>query len=83
MAGARAITRFFKPVPGGYVFRAPSPWIFWDRRFYLVNERERTELLSILAAPRVHRVRARVFLVTLFGLIISATMIAAYASGHK
>jgi hypothetical protein len=77
MAGVRATTPMFKPVPGGYVFRAPSPWIFWRRRFYLVNETQRVELLSILAARRVHRVRARIFMVALFGLIVSATMIVA------
>jgi hypothetical protein len=41
MASVRAITPMFKPVPGGYVFRAPNPWVFWRKRFYLVNETHR------------------------------------------
>jgi hypothetical protein len=43
MAGVRATTPMFKPVPGGHVFRAPSQWVFWRRRYYLVNETQRAE----------------------------------------
>src|SRR5271169_627820 len=83
MAGVRAITPMFKPVPGGYVFRAPNPRVFWGRRFYLVNETQRAELLSIVAARGLQRARGYIFLIALIGLIFSATMIVAYASGHR
>jgi hypothetical protein len=38
----------FKPVPGGYVYRAPSAWLFGPRNHYLVNEAEKAEILSII-----------------------------------
>jgi hypothetical protein len=83
MADARAIlTRNFKPVAGGYVFRGPHPWVIWRLRFYLVNETQRAELASILA-DGFSRARGFIFLITLAGLIFSATMIVAIASGHR
>lgn len=83
MAGARAITPMFKPVPGGYVFRPPGRWVFGPKRFYLVNEAQRAELLSIAATRGLHRARGYIFLIALVGLVFSATMIVAYASGHR
>lgn len=69
MTRIRPITPMFKPVPGGYVFRAPSRWVFWGRRFYFVNEMQKAELVSIIAAPGPRRLRAHIFMVALFGLI--------------
>jgi hypothetical protein len=85
MAAVRAITPMFKPVPGGYVYRPPTRWIFWRKRFYLVNEAQKEELLSIVAARGLYgaRVRGYIFLIALVALIFSATMIVAYASGHR
>jgi hypothetical protein len=83
MADTRMITPMFKPVPGGYVFRTPRRWVIWRKRFYLVNEAQRVELLSILAARGLRRVQGYTFLIALAGLIFSATMIVAYASGHR
>ena len=83
MAGVRAITPMFKPVPGGYVFRAPNLWVFGRKRFYLVNETQRAELLSIIAARGLQRARGHIFMVALVGLVFSATMIVAHASGHS
>jgi hypothetical protein len=82
MADVRAITPMFKPVPGGYVFRTPRRWVFWRNRFYLVNEAQRAELLAIIDARGLHRARGYIFLIALAGLVFSATMIVAYASGH-
>ncbi len=42
----------FKPVPGGFVYRAPNPWIFGRADHYLVDERQKAELLATLVAPR-------------------------------
>jgi hypothetical protein len=83
MASVRATTPMFKPVPGGYVFRAPSQWVFWRRRFYLVNETQRAELLSIIATHGIHRMRGHIFMVALIGLVVSATMVVHFASGHS
>jgi hypothetical protein len=40
----------FKPVPGGFVYRAPNPWIFGRADHYVVNEQQKAELLRILVA---------------------------------
>jgi hypothetical protein len=29
----------FKQVPGGYIFRMPSPWLFGTADYYLISER--------------------------------------------
>jgi hypothetical protein len=42
----------FKPVPGGFIYRAPNPWIFGRADHYVVNEQQRAEVLGMLVAPR-------------------------------
>jgi hypothetical protein len=42
----------FKPVPGGFIYRAPNPWIFGRADHYIVNEQQKAELLGMLVAPR-------------------------------
>jgi hypothetical protein len=42
----------FKPVPGGFIYRAPNPWIFGRANHYIVNEQQKAELLGMLVAPR-------------------------------
>ena len=37
----------FKPVPGGYVYRAPNSWLFGPRDHYLVNEAQKAEILAM------------------------------------
>lgn len=34
----------FKPVPEGYIYRAPNPWLFGPARYYLINENQKAEL---------------------------------------
>ena len=36
----------FKQVPGGYVFRAPSPWMFGRARHYYLTHAQKEELLG-------------------------------------
>jgi hypothetical protein len=67
----------FKKVPDGYVFRAPNPWVLGRASFYLVNEAQKTKLLSIIAA----RSQA-VFWVIFVALIGASTGALAYLSGH-
>lgn len=43
-------TLWFKQVPEGYVFGAPKPWIFGRRRFFLVDEAQKAQLLAVLTA---------------------------------
>ncbi len=42
----------FKPVPGGFLCRAPNPWIFGHAEHYVVDAQQKAELLRILVAPR-------------------------------
>lgn len=46
------VSTLFKPVPDGYVFRAPSPFVFGPARHYLVNEAQKATITAILMPPR-------------------------------
>jgi hypothetical protein len=37
---------FFKRVPAGWIFQAPSPWPFGRRRHYLVSDSKRAEFVA-------------------------------------
>jgi hypothetical protein len=37
----------FKEVPGGFLFRAPNPWILGPAKHYLTTEAQRAEILGI------------------------------------
>jgi len=39
-------------VPGGYVFQAPSPWVFGSARRYLVDEGQKAEIVAIFTPRR-------------------------------
>jgi hypothetical protein len=43
---------FLKPVPGGYVFRAPNPRMFGPSAHYLVNEAQRDAIVAIMVPRR-------------------------------
>ena len=38
----------FKKVAGGYVYRAPNPWLFGKGRHYLVSEAQKEKIAEIL-----------------------------------
>jgi len=42
----------FKPVPGGYIYQAPNPWVFGRMRRYIVTEAQKTALVAIVAPRR-------------------------------
>jgi hypothetical protein len=46
-----AALEVFKPVPGGYVYRAPNAWLLGSSGHYLVNEAQKAEILAILRTP--------------------------------
>ena len=72
----------FKPVPAGFIFRAPNPWIFGRADHYLVNAQQKAALLGILVAPRPWlRVAALLVGVLLWGVAM-ATVGWAF-SGHE
>ena len=43
---------YFKPAPGGYVFRAPKARMFGPTEHFLVSETQRDEIIAILAPTR-------------------------------
>jgi hypothetical protein len=49
----RANEASFKLVEGGYVFQAPSPWIFVRPTYYLVNNAKKAEILARLGRWRL------------------------------
>ena len=50
---ARANEASFKPIEGGYVFQAPSPWMFARPRYYLVSAAKKAEISAHLARWRL------------------------------
>jgi hypothetical protein len=39
---------FFKPVPGGFVYAAPKPWLFGRTNYYLVTEAQKDEITAAI-----------------------------------
>jgi hypothetical protein len=72
----------FKPVPGGWVFRAPNPWVFGDAPHYFVNDAQKAQIEALIF-PR----RPILFVILLVGGIFGwaiavATFLWAF-SGHE
>jgi hypothetical protein len=42
----------FKPVPGGFIHRAPNPWIFGRADHYIVTEAQKADILDVIVARR-------------------------------
>jgi hypothetical protein len=40
----------FKPVSGGYVYRAPNAWLFGPRAHYLMNEVQKAEIVTVITS---------------------------------
>ena len=40
----------FKPVSGGYVYRAPNAWLFGTRDHYLANDAQKGEILAAITS---------------------------------
>jgi len=71
----------FKPVPGGFIYRAPNPWILGYANHYLVNEAQKAELLRIVVAPRPILRLATIVALVLWWVVAMATVAWAF-SGH-
>jgi hypothetical protein len=72
---------FFKKTSGGYLFRAPNPWLFGAGKHYLTDQAQRTEILEL---GRVRRpvVRALVFALTIVACPGGSTLLVYLLSGH-
>jgi hypothetical protein len=75
----RAVAASFKPVPGGYEFRRPSPWLFGHWRTYLVNETQK----EVLAAHVRRRQRLMLWLLAIYLLISFAVTVAFESLGGR
>ena len=49
----RANEASFKPIAGGYLFQAPSPWIFARPSYYLVSDATKAEISARLGRWRL------------------------------
>src|SRR5260370_24932794 len=72
----------FKPVPGGYVYRAPSAWLFGPPNHYLVNEAEKAEILSIMRGSS-GPVLWIAGLSSIASIVVGASLLWTYRSSHS
>ena len=42
----------FKPVAGGWVYRAPNPWVFGDAPHYFVNDAQKAQIEAVIIPRR-------------------------------
>jgi len=47
----RALAAFYKPVDGGYLYRAPSGWRIWRQPHFIVDANLRERLIAASAEP--------------------------------
>jgi len=76
---------FFRPTAGGYLYRAPTPYVFRRTRHYIVTDTQRDAILDVLVPPRnapIARLgRALQFgIFGLVGLSLSASLSGLYAT---
>jgi hypothetical protein len=78
------IATIFKPVPGGYVYRAPSQWVFGPTRtcdHYLVNEAQKAKIAAIVTPRRPILWQAVLWIG--FSLMVAVAGVIAWAvTGH-
>jgi hypothetical protein len=71
----------FKPVPEGYVFQSPNPWLFGRPRRYLINdEAQKAALLAHLGRWRFWLFFGFLIVLVLFMLLSTATSFSLSAS---
>jgi hypothetical protein len=71
----------FKETRGGYLFRAPNPWLFGAGKHYLTDQAQRAEILE-LGRVRHPVVRALVFALTIIACPGGSTLLVYLLSGH-
>jgi len=72
----------FKPVSGGWVYRAPNPWVFGDTPHYLVNEAQKAQIEAIIVPRRPVLFAAALVAGIIAWVVAVATIIWAFGSGH-
>jgi len=72
----------FKPVPGGWVYRAPNPWVFGDTPHYFVNDAQKAQIEAIVV-PRRPTLFAMILVGVIFVWAIGVTTLLWAFSGHE
>jgi hypothetical protein len=71
----------FKPVPGGYIYQAPNPWVFGRMRRYIVTEAQKAALVAIVM-PRRPWLRITVIAVAILLWAVGVALAMWAVSGH-
>jgi hypothetical protein len=75
-------SRRFKPVPGGFVFQAPNPWVFGVARHYLVNAAQKSDILARMTPRRPILIGALVTMTVILWAVAMSALVWAFGSGH-
>ena len=70
----RIAAAYFRPAAGGFVYRAPNPWILGRPHHYLVSEAQRDVIAGILAP------RPRAWAKLALGVILAVTQMRSFGS---
>ncbi len=74
----------FKPVSDGFVYRAPNAWLFGNRDHYLVNEAQKSEILTIItSSSRSVLWLAGISWITMSLLLAAGSLLLAHISGFQ
>ena len=75
----------FKPTAGGFVYRAPAPWVFGQASNYLVDDAQKSEILAIMT-PDVPAWRRAAVIGAIIGVpilwVCAVTALVWALSGH-
>src|ERR1700688_3440008 len=84
MAEPSSQSALFKPASGGgWIFRAPSPWLFGDVPHYFVNDAEKAQIDTILEPRLKPALLATVLILAIFGWVLAASgLVAVLGSGQ-
>ncbi len=84
MAEPDSKSALFKPaLGGGWIFRAPSPWLFGDVPHYLVNDAQKAQIGTILERRLKPALLATVLILAIFGWVFAASsLVWALGSGQ-
>jgi hypothetical protein len=68
----------FKPVAGGYVYRAPNPWLVGAARYYLVTAEQKAELASLH-----RRMMRNMFWLLMLIVVVAVPLMGAFWHDHS
>lgn len=71
---------FFKPVPGGWVYRAPNPWVFGDTPHYFVTDAQKAEIENLSAWNPARTTAALSIIVVAWVMLVAFYM--SLVTGH-